>query len=479
MLSSQTLRQLNVFVAVASAFVLTYFSLQVLGSFRTEGLAASREILLASILFAFSIPVLAAWIGFRRWAALPVVAAACFVNTLAIAVVRKGVFFLFYLFYLALYGLLGWFEKERQSRIWMDGADLEKNEGERNQLDIRLKELVTEIDASLAKYTTYYGLREVAERFATTMQLDKIAELAVTEARGFIPTGESYLLYLADVQGASLSLVASHLVKEDERVKAKKGDPLDGWVLKNRKHLLVADTKKDIFFDAKKMSEAENVRSVMIAPLVSEDRVVGLFRVNAATPDVFGVDDLRLLDVISDLACSAISSALLYQKTEELAIRDSLTGLYVQRYFKDRLKEEHRRALLTNSRLSILMCDLDHFKSYNDRFGHAAGDMILVRVAEIFAEEVGEDGIVSRYGGEEIACLVPRCTKESAVTLAEKVRRRVEKEQIEVRREPTQITVSIGVSTLPDDTLEREDLVRKADQNLYEAKRSGRNQVRS
>lgn len=477
MLSSPLVRQLVVFVAIVSFLTLLQAAIHFLGVLRAGAQPLPSEIRLAYLLFALAFPILAGWIGFRKWVAIPFLLGALFVNTLALIVTHHGIFFLFYLFYVGLYFLLDRFEREKGGQIFSDQVDVEKNENEKNQIDLMLRKLSKEVDASLAKYRTYYGLREVAERFATTLQLEKVAELIVDDVASFIPKGEVCLLYLAELEEGGLSLIASHAVHEEEKIKVKKGDFFDLWILKNRKPLLVTDIKEDIFFDANQIPELGAVRSIVGSPLVSEGRVVGVLRINAETPKAFSLDDLRLLDFISDLACSAVSNALLYQKTEELAIRDSLTGLYVQRYFKERLSEEHKRALISREKLSVLMCDLDYFKSYNDKFGHGAGDMILVRLADIMKSEVGEGGMVFRYGGEEFSVLLPRVGKKAALGLAEKIRKRVENERMEVRREPTRITISIGVSTLPDDTLEGEELVRKADQNLYEAKGAGRNRV--
>ncbi len=476
--ASRAVKPVIFLIAVVGCFFFGQASLLSLRNLRITPSSLDDTIRLSLILFSFAFSIFAGWVAFKKWFAIPFGLIAIFVNTLALIVTRREIFFLFYFFYFGLYFLLDWFDKKNQDQILMNEVEIEKSEVEKNQMELELKKLKEEVDASLSKYTTYYGLREVAEQFATTLSLDKLAELVVKEARDFIPKGGTYLLYVAEVEEISLSLIASFTTKEEEKIKEKKGDFFDLWVLKNRKHIFISDIQKDIFFDFKQVSDAaKNVRSVIIVPLVSEGRVLGTFRVSSAEPNAFTIDDLRILDFISVLASSAIANAIFYQKTEELAIRDSLTGLYVQRYFKERLKEEHRRALITNASLSLLMCDLDRFKSYNDFFGHGAGDMILLRVSQILLNEVKEDGIVARYGGEEFAILLPRFSKKEAIELAEKIRERIEKEKIEVRREPTHTTISIGISTMPEDTLEREEFIRKADENLYTAKRNGRNRV--
>jgi diguanylate cyclase (GGDEF)-like protein len=167
----------------------------------------------------------------------------------------------------------------------------------------------------------------------------------------------------------------------------------------------------------------------------------------------------------------------LYKQTSELAIHDSLTKLFVQQHFKNRLKEEQERALLAKDPLSLLMCDIDFFKKYNDRYGHAAGDLILVQIADIIRQEVHDTAIAARYGGEEFSIILPKTTLAEARAIAEQIRKKTEEHPFMLRQESTSITVSVGVSNLPIDTSDDEELIRVADQRLYEAKKLGRNKV--
>lgn len=162
----------------------------------------------------------------------------------------------------------------------------------------------------------------------------------------------------------------------------------------------------------------------------------------------------------------------------ELAVRDGLTGLYSRRFFLEML--EHLLHLQRRSKtpLSCLLIDLDRFKSINDRFGHAAGDRALVRVSELVRLRVRKSDIAARYGGEELAVILPETNEEGARHLAEELRRGMEK-----MTEPVPVTVSIGVaSTLPSGpglevSAAAKRLLTRADEALYRAKNSGRNRV--
>ena len=188
-------------------------------------------------------------------------------------------------------------------------------------------------------------------------------------------------------------------------------------------------------------------------------------------------DDLRLFDIIGDLGAVAIQNAFLYSCVQELAIRDSLTGLFVRRYFMKRFQEETRRTARKKGALSLLILDIDHFKSYNDRFGHATGDIVLKYLARIITSSVRGGDMVARYGGEEIAILLINTDKESARKIAESIRKKIEDEPFVLRREKQNLTVSIGISTYPKDSATEEELIKTADARLYKAKNLGRNRV--
>ncbi len=162
---------------------------------------------------------------------------------------------------------------------------------------------------------------------------------------------------------------------------------------------------------------------------------------------------------------------------ETLAITDGLTGLYNHRHFQDTLGKEMRRCEREKRPLSLLMIDIDHFKRFNDRWGHTEGDGALQRVAGQIMKGVRATDTAFRYGGEEIAVLLPGCMKEQARDVAEKIRRVVSASPTSRASSEARLTVSIGVSTFPDDGRVARGLVDAADAALYAAKARGRNQV--
>lgn len=167
------------------------------------------------------------------------------------------------------------------------------------------------------------------------------------------------------------------------------------------------------------------------------------------------------------------------ERLRQLAITDGLTGLYNHRYLKEHLEQELYRASRHLSEVSAVMIDIDHFKKYNDTYGHPAGDALLSAVARLLKENIRKIDIAARYGGEEFCLVLAETNKAAAVVVAEKMRRLVELSQFQPQesRVNGRVTISLGVATFPDDATSMNDLIAIADRRLYHAKQGGRNQV--
>lgn len=470
-------KQFSLVFAVLGSLILLSQILQALIPLRTTVDPEIYLLRLSVLLYLFFLPICAAWFSIPRLGSLIFAFIASAAALFGWSVSHSN----FFLWFVPEYGFLCLFlsrmDQHYEDQLSLARVEWEKCVAEKNDLDVDYRQKGESVSIFFEKYSTYYNLRKLAEDFAARISLSELSHLIVVRTLEFIPKGDGCFLALATQNQDRLSLVASKRIKEGPWVKRKEGDLYDFWVIRNRKRLLVTDTQKDFRFDTRvNQREEESIRSLIGAPLLHEGRVLGTLRMHAAKPEIFTADDLRLLDAIATLASAALSNVTLFEKTQELAIRDSLTGLFVQRYFFERLKEEHKRTLRSGHFLSLLMCDLDHFKAANDKWGHGAGDLMLVHFSEILRDKV-EGGIIARYGGEEFAVLLPGVAKEKARVLAEQIRKAMEGYRFTIRRERVQMTVSIGVATLPKDTLDEEELIRKADEALYQAKRAGRNQV--
>ena len=169
------------------------------------------------------------------------------------------------------------------------------------------------------------------------------------------------------------------------------------------------------------------------------------------------------------------TAAVRLSRAEIDAVTDALTGLYNHRYLHERLSEELHRARELERPLSVLFCDLDHFKDYNDANGHSAGDAVLREVAHLIEQSVRNVDVAGRYGGEEFVVLLVETGRDAALTVAERIRERIGGAGFSAGGAP--LTVSIGVAGFPDDAERREELLDKADAAMYLAKRLGRDRV--
>lgn len=170
-----------------------------------------------------------------------------------------------------------------------------------------------------------------------------------------------------------------------------------------------------------------------------------------------------------------LKNALEHNKLKELAMRDGLTGLFNRRVFDEMLQIESRRPELLP--LSLLMIDLDDFKQINDRFGHQAGDQVLAKVGKILRENFRGSDLVARYGGEEFAVMLPTTTSTIAFDIARRLRSRLSETTFVFDNRILRLTVSIGIAYASDPGKSTADLVRRADQALYRAKKAGKNRA--
>ncbi|RLB52583.1 MAG: GGDEF domain-containing protein [Deltaproteobacteria bacterium] len=166
-----------------------------------------------------------------------------------------------------------------------------------------------------------------------------------------------------------------------------------------------------------------------------------------------------------------------HEEIYRLTTVDGLTNVYNKRYFMENLEREMSRASRYDRQLSLLIFDIDHFKQINDTYGHLAGDHVLKRLAAVVMENIRREDFLARYGGEEFAIILPEIDRPNAVVMAEKIRRLVEASDFSFEGTEISLTISVGVATIEDQASDAVDLIRQADGNLYQAKRSGRNKV--
>ena len=222
----------------------------------------------------------------------------------------------------------------------------------------------------------------------------------------------------------------------------------------------------------------KNTRSMMIVPMTSHAHTNGLLLSESDEIGHFIDRDLQMISVVARSAALALENSELHKKTEELTIIDELTEAYNYRYFVQKLQEEKRRASRYDLSLSLIMVDIDWFKKLNDSYGHEVGNFVLRKLSGIIQRCIRDVDVFARYGGEEFVVILPQTQRSEAVVIAERIRQQVEAEVFEARQYgKLKVTVSVGVSSYPENGKSQEELVSVADQALYQAKGEGKNAV--
>ena len=422
-------------------------------------------------------------LGVYGWLILPTMAAilaslaAAGLGAWAWAVGRHGVLGADLAVGAVLIGWSAWQQHRRHLRLMH--VDQAMNDIQEEALLVgQQRRLAQEAQEALGrKLSRYQQLQSIAEEFSRVNELPGIARFAVRQTFELIGKSDVCLLFLVDEERRELALIASERAEGVAIVRSKQGDQFDHHVLRSQRPLLVNDARKDFRFSHLGLGDRP-ARSVIACPVRLGQRAEGVLRLDSPEPNAYTQDDLRFLDILLDLVDTAMTNARLFARTQELALTDGLTGLARRQPFVESLGRELSRANRSRKPLSVLMLDLDDFKRYNDTFGHSAGDIVLKTLAEVMRSCAPEEAMCARYGGEEFSVILPKTPPAKARELAENIRRSFLSTARAVGQGAGRdVTVSIGVASYPEDGRSDTELIRRADQRLYQAKRAGKNQV--
>lgn len=258
-------------------------------------------------------------------------------------------------------------------------------------------------------------------------------------------------------------------------------DPADCWAL--RRGRIYATTGGQAAIHC---NHADHERDYMCVPTLAHGEVLGILHVTAphdhaaATPGTESILERKriLLIAIAEKISTAVASLRLREELRNQSIRDPLTGLLNRRFMEEALEREIVRCSRTDTRLSIVAIDLDHFKRFNDTFGHEGGDLVLREAGTVLLKMAHGDNLACRLGGEELLLILPDTPLEAALEFAEKLRRKIEKLSVMLRgRQLGKVTASFGVAEYPSHGDSQREVLRAADRALYRAKSAGRNRV--
>jgi len=220
------------------------------------------------------------------------------------------------------------------------------------------------------------------------------------------------------------------------------------------------------------------IGSLSSSKLYTKGRPSGIISLASAQEGIFSDRTAQTFDIISRHANIVIDYARLYERTKQLSITDGLTMVYNHRYFQEQLMREFSRSERSDKPLSLILLDIDHFKRFNDTYGHQQGDIVLKELARALQGKIRTCDVLARYGGEEFAIIMPETADSASAEVAERLRAAVESHSVPGQDEELKITISMGVGTWPGEGVSSPaELISAADRALYRAKENGRNRV--
>ncbi len=298
--------------------------------------------------------------------------------------------------------------------------------------------------------------------------LDKVVELT---------RSQSGLIYLTEEQDEKSILIpyVAHAVNVERMESLRMGEGLPGEAALKKRSIAISGIPDKCRLNVNFGFADALPNEVAVFPIVYRDSSLGVMVLG--TINEFRPNELSLLEYMTNQIAVVLENALTHEKVERLSITDALTGAYNRGHISRVMEETFANSLRYNTPMSILIIDLDHFKRINDRFGHQVGDQALIGVSTCMHNALRETDRLGRYGGEEFVVVLPHTTVEDASTTAEKLRNSIMNLKIPGMGDE-RITISVGVAGHPDTGVEEiDEMVRQADQALYEAKNGGRNRV--
>lgn len=311
------------------------------------------------------------------------------------------------------------------------------------------------------------SIKDFTEIFTKELDLQKLSDKALEHMIEF--TGSKAGMIVVD-EGGELKVISSHLIKDADEV--AKLEIVQKCFDNNKQELFQFDETVKIETGLLDFYP----KSMLIEPVSYKGEVLGVFLL-ASLKDL-GTLTKEEMEVYNDGLSLGMHNALIHDKLQKIAILDPLTNIYNRRFGTERLKEEFSKAVRFDIPLALMMFDIDHFKVVNDTYGHIVGDKVLANIAQLLKINLRIGDVLIRFGGEEFLAILPATKLEGLKVVSEKVRTMVEKSYIIHNDQEIKVTISIGATSFPErDVNNVDELLKQADNNLYEAKDAGRNRV--
>ncbi len=304
-------------------------------------------------------------------------------------------------------------------------------------------------------------LEQATQLIGTSLYPDNFGIMLVDEARGLLRVHHAYR-----------GLPTGRLSREEE-ITLQLGEGICGAVA------LTGEPRRipDVTVEAAYLNVVPGMLSELCVPIKVGQLVIGVVNAESKKPAAFSEADERLLVTFASQLATAMEKVRLFEEVKELSITDPLTALYNRRHFFEQAAREFARANRYARPLAAVMLDLDRFKRVNDTYGHAVGDQVLQAIARICRRELRQIDLLARYGGEEFIALLPESELDEARQVAQRLCDRIAAAIFDTNAGPVQLTVSLGVAALDKDCADLDELLNRADQAMYAAKKAGRNRA--
>jgi len=360
---------------------------------------------------------------------------------------------------------------------FLDVTDRKVAERELQAANEQLARLVGELEERNAEMNQ---LGEMGEQFQSCQNTGEACAIGAQYIQKLFPDYTGALCMI----NPSRDLVEAIQMWGDPAPTSKVFEPTDCWALRRGRPHLVDDAHPGVLCGH---ITCPQVGQYLCVPMMAHGEALGILHLNHTVPEldqqrlterIFSEHNIQLATAIADQIALALADLKLREKLRQRAIRDILTGVFNRRYMEETLERELRRAERNKSSLGVIMLDIDHFKEYNDFFGHAGGDALLHELGGMLKKSIRGADIVSRYGGEEFVIVLPDTTLEITRERAEELRQAAKDLHVYYLDKPLGKTaLSFGVAAFPEHGRTIEEILKSVDAALYRAKKEGRDRV--
>ncbi len=322
-----------------------------------------------------------------------------------------------------------------------------------------------------------HRLNELSKAIVGTLDTDKIVLTASTKMQEIVPHDASCIVLYKQKKLWVLSPMKLY-VDDTEEIKK--------IALKTIKKIVDAEDENNYKVEIKCLKDEETEVSVfnsqisnrLFFPMEIGDTRIGALHLIRKPDEPFSEHEHNLVSMIVSTLTLALRNSEIHREVQELATTDSLTALFNSRYFHEILNRQFKCTMRYQHPVSLIMIDLDNFKQINDQYGHLAGDTVLRDISGRLIRSLREIDVPARYGGDEIAIILPETLIEQAFFVAKRLRRLIEEQPISFNGKNINVTASLGIASCPNPVIRSvEDMIAVADKALYDAKKSGRNRI--